>query len=141
MKGSRSVKTTAKQTVKKAAATAKKAAEPVVEATEAAVPVVEETVKTVAKVAEKAVSKAEEVKDEVKKEVKKTAAKRTRTAAVKESVYLQYLGKELNSADIVERAKKASGVETITSITVYLKPEENKAYYVVNGDVTGSVEL
>lgn len=35
MKGSRSVKTTAKQTVKKAAATAKKAAEPVVEATEA----------------------------------------------------------------------------------------------------------
>lgn len=38
MKGSRSVKTTAKQTVKKAAATAKKAAEPVVEATEAAVP-------------------------------------------------------------------------------------------------------
>ncbi len=37
MKGSRSVKTTAKQTVKKAAATAKKAAEPVVEATEAAV--------------------------------------------------------------------------------------------------------
>ena len=134
MKGSRSVKTTAKQTVKKAAATAKKAAEPVVEATEAAVPVVEETVKTVAKVAEKAVSKA-------KKEVKKTAAKRTRKAAVKESVYLQYLGKELNSADIVETAKKASGVETITSITVYLKPEENKAYYVVNGDVTGSVEL
>ena len=77
----------------------------------------------------------------MKKEVKKTAAKRTRKAAVKESVYLQYLGKELNSADIVETAKKASGVETITSITVYLKPEENKAYYVVNGDVTGSVEL
>ena len=53
MKGSRSVKTTAKQTVKKAAATAKKAAEPVVEATEAAVPVVEETVKTVARLQRK----------------------------------------------------------------------------------------
>ena len=86
--------------------------------------------------------KAEEVKSEVKKTAeKKTAEKRTRKTAVKESVYLQYLGKELNSADIVEAAKKASGEKTITSITVYLKPEENKAYYVVNGDVTGSVEL
>lgn len=142
MRGSRSVKTTAKETVKKAAATAKKAAEPVVEVKEAVKPVVEETVKTVAEVAEKAVSKAEEVKSEVKKTAeKKTAEKRTRKTAVKESVYLQYLGKELNSADIVEAAKKASGEKTITSITVYLKPEENKAYYVVNGDVTGSVEL
>ena len=93
--------------------------------------------KTVAEAVEKAVSKAEEVKSEVKK----TAEKRTRKTAVKESVYLQYLGKEFNSADIVEAAKKASGEKKITSITVYLKPEENKAYYVVNGDVTGSVEL
>ena len=137
MRGSRSVKTTAQETVKKAAATAKKAAEPVVEVKEAVKPVVEETVKTVAEAAEKAVSKAEEVKSEVKK----TAEKRTRKTAVKESVYLQYLGKEFNSADIVEAAKKASGEKKITSITVYLKPEENKAYYVVNGDVTGSVEL
>ena len=105
MRGSRSVKTTAKETVKKAAATAKKAAEPVVEVKEAVKPVVEETVKTVAEAAEKAVSKAEEVKSEVKK----TAEKRTRKTAVKESVYLQYLGKEFNSADIVEAAKKASG--------------------------------
>ena len=66
---------------------------------------------------------------------------KTRKAAVKESVYLQYLGKELNSADIVEAAKKASGEKKITSITVYLKPEENMAYYVINDDVTGSIAL
>ena len=95
------------------------------------------SVKTVAEAAEKAVSKAEEVKSEVKK----TAEKRTRKTAVKESVYLQYLGKEFNSADIVEAGKKDTGEIKITSMTVYLKPEENKAYYVVNGDVTGSVEL
>ena len=27
------------------------------------------------------------------------------------------------------------------TLTLYLKPEENKAYFVVNGDITGSVTM
>ena len=29
----------------------------------------------------------------------------------------------------------------VTSVDVYVKAEEGKAYYVINGDVTGAVEL
>ena len=128
---------TAKEVAKKVVAEAKEAAPKTARKTTAkaakAVKAVEETVADAAVKVEK---KAEEVK---KATAKKAAA--PKKTAVKETVYLQYLGKELNSADIVEAAKKASGEKNITSITVYLKPEENKAYYVVNGDVTGSVEL
>ena len=33
---------------------------------------------------------------------------------------------------------KAAEVKDIQSIELYVKPEENTAYYVINGDVTGS---
>ena len=128
-------------TVKKASAAAKKAVkdEKVAEEVNAAVKTAKEAVEKVTeKVAEKTEELAAKTEKAVKTAAKKAPAKKTE---VKEAVYLQYLGKELNSADIVEAAKKASGEKNITSITVYLKPEENKAYYVVNGDVTGSVEL
>lgn len=121
MKSSENVKATAeaaKKTVKKAATKAKKVAEPVVEElVKAAEPVVEETVKA----------------------VKKT----TRRKKVVENVYLQYLGKEISQADVVAKAKEACGVDEkeIKTVTVYLKPEENKAYYLVNDTVSGSIEL
>ncbi|MDY3249287.1 MAG: DUF6465 family protein [Candidatus Choladocola sp.] len=129
--------------------------------------------KAVKTVASEAVAKVEEVKEEVKAEVKKAAAKApaaektaaektttakaasktaaakapARKAAVKETVYLQYLGKEINEADLMKQVKeiwtkqlkKKAG--DLKSVTLYLKPEENMAYYVINDDVTGSIEL
>ena len=102
---------------------------------------------TVIAEAEKVEKKAvETVKSAVKNAPKKAAAA-TKKTAVKETVYLQYLGKEINKEDIVAQVKEVwtkqmkRKVSDIKSITLYLKPEENAAYFVINDDATGKVEL
>ncbi len=117
---------------------------------EKAVKAVTETVKeTAKKVEEAAAKKVEEVAADTKKAVKTTAAKKTTTkkTAVKETVYLQYLGKEIDKDDLMKKVKEVwtkelkNKVGDMKSVTLYLKPEENRAYFVINGDVTGSVEM
>ena len=99
----------------------------------------------VKKAAAKPAEKPAEKKTAIKKPVlKKTAAKK---AAVKETVYLQYLGKEINKDDIVKQVKEVwtkqlkNKVGDLKSVDLYLKPEENAVYYVINGDVTGSLNI
>ena len=84
-------------------------------------------------------------KAEAKKPVRRT--KKAAAAATAE-VYFQYLGKEFASKDLVSDVKKAwiemtgKKEEDIQDVKVYVKPEENKAYYVVNGEAEGHyVEL
>lgn len=112
----------------------------------------EKAVKAVTETVKEAAKKVEEVTADTKKAVKTTAAKTaTKTAAkkaaVKETVYLQYMGKEIDKEDIMKKVKEVwtkelkNKVSDIKSVTLYLKPEENKAYFVINGDVTGSVEM
>ena len=112
----------------------------------------EKAVKAVTETVKEAAKKVEEVTADTKKAVKSTAAKTaTKTAAkkavVKETVYLQYMGKEINKEDIMKNVKEVwtkelkNKVGDMKSVTLYLKPEENKAYYVINGDVTGIVEM
>ena len=130
-----------KSTKATAKATASQATETVAKTVEKAVKAAEKTTKAVAE-------KAEEVKEAVK-ETAKDSAKRTTTrkTAVKEMVYLQYLGKEINKDDLVKQVKDIWTKELknkagdLKSITLYLKPEENMAYYVINDDVTGSIAL
>lgn len=73
---------------------------------------------------------------------KKTAAKKTaaKESAVKGNVYVEYLGAQISSADLIEKAKKASGVKSPKEINVYVKPEDNKVYYVVD-KTAGDFEL
>ena len=109
---------------------------------------VEKAVKAAEKMTKAVAEKAEEVKEAVK-ETAKAPAKRTTTrkTAVKETVYLQYLGKEINKDDLVKQVKDIWTKELknkagdLKSVTLYLKPEENMAYYVINDDVTGSIAL
>ena len=130
-----------KSTKATAKATASQATETVAKTVEKAVKAAEKTTKAVAE-------KAEEVKEAVK-ETAKAQAKRTTTrkTAVKETVYLQYLGKEINKDDLVKQVKDIWTKELknkagdLKSVTLYLKPEENMAYYVINDDVTGSIAL
>ena len=109
------------------------------------------TAKVVAKVPaeEKKVEvKAAEVKaPEVKAEVKKEAVKKTPAAkkpVVKEEVNFQFSGKSYTSEDLIRIAKDVwkydlnGKEEDFKSVELYVKPEENTAYYVINGDVTGS---
>lgn len=130
-----------KSTKATAKATASQATETVAKTVEKAVKAAEKTTKAVAE-------KAEEVKEAVK-ETAKAPAKRTTTrkTAVKETVYLQYFGKEINKDDLVKQVKDIWTKELknkagdLKSVTLYLKPEENMAYYVINDDVTGSIAL
>ena len=96
------------------------------------------------KTAEAAVEvKATEVKAEETKAVKAPAKK----TALKETVLMQWYGKEVNKDDLMKQVKEIwtkqlkNKVGDMQSVTLYLKPEENKAYYVINGDVTGSIDM
>ena len=133
-----------------------------------AAPVKEEVkaaeVKTEAKVAPKAETKPE-VKEAAKSEakkpgrkpaVKKVAAKKetekkaavrkpaAKKAEVNETVNFQFNGKSYTPEDLVKSCKDLwkydlnGQEEDIKSIELYVKPEENTTYYVINGDVTGS---
>ena len=98
-----------------------------------------------------------EVKEEKKAPAKKAPAKKAATtekkapakkaAAKAETVITLEFGdysavmstvEEKVKAQIVENGVKATAIK---SLNIYLKPFENKAYYVVNGDVTGSVDM
>ena len=110
-----------KTSVKSAAAkTAEKVAEPVKE------------VKTEAVVTEP----VKEVKTEVKAESAKTTKSPAKKSAVKtsENVYIQYYGKEFSVAELLEDAKKDSGVKSPKNINIYVKLEDNAVYYVVDDD-------
>lgn len=82
---------------------------------------------------------------------KKPAAKKTTTAkkAVEPNteVYVQFWGKEVYAKDVVENIKKiwteemGKKLEDIKDLKVYIKPEDNGAHYVINGDVTGFLGL
>lgn len=103
-----------------------------------------------------------EVKAEVKEEVKKAPAKKApakkaattekkapakKAAAKAETVITLEFGDYTAVMSTVEKKVKAQivaeGVKAsaIKSLNIYVKPFENKAYYVVNEDVTGSVDL
>lgn len=62
-----------------------------------------------------------------------------------EEIILQFAGKELSQVDLFDRAREdyaASGnTAAIQSIKAYVKPEENKVYYVVNDTITGAFDL
>ena len=70
---------------------------------------------------------------------KTTTRKTTRKPAVKSVVTIQYAGKETSLVDQVKAAVPADTV--VKTVNVYVKPEENKAYYVVNGEITGDIDL
>lgn len=97
----------------------------------------------ITKAANKAAAKA---KTEAKAAAKKASAKKAEVKAdlKKENVILQFAGKEIEIDSIVDLAKddfKANNKGYIRSISVYVKPEDNAAYYVVNNKTTGKVDL
>ncbi|WP_347993073.1 DUF6465 family protein, partial [uncultured Eubacterium sp.] len=87
-------------------------------------------------------------KEAVKAEPKKEAAKKTTTkkAAAKkvEKVLVQFYGKEFDVEALKEAAKAdytaKTGKKTVTSVELYIKPEDNRAYYVID-KATGFITL
>ena len=80
-----------------------------------------------------------------KKSTRKTSAKKKEVEKVEE-VWVQFGGQEIIANNIVSKAKQdyvADGhrESSIKTVRVYIKPEENMAYYVINDKFKGSVEL
>ena len=88
----------------------------------------------------KKVEKAVEVKTVAKKEDKAPA----KAAKVENIIYVQFSGMEFDTAAI-EKAVKAdytakNGKKDMKSVSIYIKPEDMKAYYVIDG-IIGDVAL
>ena len=106
-------------------------------------------VKKVAETAEKAVKATAETAEKAVKATKKTAAKKStaKKAELKTEMFLQFAGKEYTEKEILQKVKEIwtknlkRKVGEMKDVKIYLKPEESAAYYVVNGDTTGRVDL
>ena len=129
--------------------TVTKAAKPAVETKEVKAEATKAAEKTTEKAAEAKTTETAKKAPAKKTTARKTPAKRTTTkkaAVVTEEVYLQYAGKEFSSADLTAKVKeiwKEMGKKAadLKDIKVYVKPEENAAYYVINNEETGSFGL
>ena len=97
--------------------------------------------------------KAEEKKAPAKKAPAKKAATTTKKAPAKKAaaktetvITVQFQGNEVSIASVEEKVKaqfvaEGNKVSSIKTLNVYVKPEEFSAYYVINGDATGRVDL
>ena len=103
--------------------------------------------KTVAakKPAEKKAAPAAKKAPAKKPAPKKEAA--PKEAEIKVSVELQYSYKHIPYADLVQNSKNhfqyemGGNVDDIKTLSVYVKPDEDAAYYVVNDKVQGRIGL
>lgn len=84
-------------------------------------------------------AKTEQVKTEAVQPRQEQAEKETTT------VFVQYAGLESEVASLTKAAladfKASHKNADVTSLNLYIKPEDHAAYYVINGEFTGKVEL
>lgn len=85
---------------------------------------------------------AAEAKESKTRKSAKVPARRGRPPLAPE-LYVEFSGKQYNVTDIIDRAKadyRATHKVGVQSCKVYVKPEEDAAYYVIN-KVSGKLEL
>lgn len=92
--------------------------------------------------AEKKAKAASASKPGRKSATKKAAAKK---AEKTENVFIQWADQEIELSAIVDKVKTATkSLRAVHEINIYVKPEENRAYYVAKktkGEEVGSVEI
>lgn len=109
----------------------------------------EKPVKTEETKAEPAVVKKETAKKETRRKTveKKTSEKKETTAKkaeIKTEIHVQFADQSLTQDDLVKIAKDVWKYDLnqkagdLKSLELYVKPEERRAYYVMNKDFTGS---
>lgn len=143
------VKAEVKESVKDAAKKVETVAETTVKKAEAAAETtakkVEKKAETVAKKAEAkaetAAKKVEKAKTTAKKAVKKTVKEPAKTELI-----VEFQGNAASIANLEDKVKAQFVAEghragCIKTLNIYIKPEDYKAYYVINDKFTGSVDL
>ena len=68
---------------------------------------------------------------------------RKETLFMKKEVYFEFYGEQVNEAELVEQCKKiwkdlGNKAADLKKLDVYIKPEDDKVYYVFNDDISGS---
>ena len=125
-----------KEAAKKTETAVKKAAEKIVE-----------TEKAVEKAVVKAASKTAEKAAEKKTVTRKKAAPAAKKAEMATEVFVQYWGKEVNAAEVTEQIKKIwtdemkKDLADLKELKIYVKPEDDGAHYVINGEITGFIKF
>ena len=100
---------------------------------------------TKAKTGEAADVKLAAVESEEKKPAAKKATAKKAEVEPKVSAVVEYEGRSVLVKNIVAKAikayKKANKGVVIKKVDIYIKPEENAAYYVINGDSSPSYKV
>lgn len=65
---------------------------------------------------------------------------------MKTNVYVEFYGEQIKESALIDEAKKIwveSGKKAadLKKIELYIKPEDDRVYFVFNGDVTGSFAI
>lgn len=65
---------------------------------------------------------------------------------MKVNTYIQYNGLQLEDKTIINNikefwSKQGNKIKDIKSLVLYVKPEENTVYYVINDETNGSMPL
>ena len=73
------------------------------------------------------------------------AAEKAKAENLKPELFVQYQGNEIDMNSLVEAAKADFHTEKkrtlVTDLSLYVKPEERLAYYVINGKFEGKVSF
>lgn len=126
--------------------TEEKAVKPVVKAEEKKAEAPAPVVKAEEKKAEVKKPEAPAKKEAVKKEAvkKETVKKAEKKPELKSALHVQFAGKSYAEEDLMKMAKDVWKYDLkqkagdLVSVELYVKPEENMVYYVMNKDFTGS---
>lgn len=96
---------------------------------------------------EEAVIAAAPEKTEKKAAPKKTAAPAEKKAAApkkaaeERKVVIQANGGEVTGTELIDKAKAAANISTAKKVVVYVRPEINKVFYVIDDEIFGDFDL
>ena len=74
---------------------------------------------------------------------KTTAKKATAKVAAKNTVYIQFDGRQVDYDEVLKKVAADCKKQKASSkdVTLYIKPEDNACYYVANNGIAGKVDL
>ncbi len=65
---------------------------------------------------------------------------------MKANVYVEFFGEQVDQAELISEAKKiwkglGKKAADLKKIELYIKPEDDRVYYVFNNDISGSFPI
>lgn len=106
---------------------------------------VKEEDKTEKKTAARKTGVKKETAGKAQKEAAEPKTAKAKKTEPKTNIVIEYEGRPILAKDVIARAlkayKKANKGAVVKKVDIYIKPEENAAYYVINGDASPSYKI